>query len=191
MKTSKTLKLFTWGKKQKWRKIKGKHLFLRPVPLIFLFISHPGNYWSAAGLPAAFDLEVCEKGCRSSTEGWRQIQTTEVQREVIVRLDKMQWWGQQWVSSVIDRSAVRCLFSVFVEAPNAHVKSHEESVYEAQKPGPLFLLQMPDLCPPPLFSEATAFIIHFKRGSSFSAILWLLHDNWWLCLLPRSALWLI
>lgn len=166
MKTSKTLKLFTWGKQQKWRKITGKLLFPRPVPLTFLFIS-PDNYWSASGLPAAFDLELCGQGCRSSAEGWRQIQTTEVQREAIVRSDKTQWWGQQWVSPVIDRSAGRCLFRVFVETLNAHVKSHEESVYEAQKPGPLFLLQMPDLCPPPFFSEATAFIIHFKIGSSF------------------------
>lgn len=64
-----------------------------------------------------------------------------------------------------------------METPNAHVKSHEESVHETHKPGPLFLLQMPELGPPPLFSEATAVIIDFKMGSSFSAILWLLHDN--------------
>lgn len=120
-----------------------------------------------------------------------ETETTEVQLEVIVRSDKTPWWGQQWVSPVIDRSAVRCLFRVFVETPNAHVNSHEESVYETHKPGPLFLLQMPDLFHPPLFSEATDFIIHFKMGSSFSTILWLLHDNWWLCLLLWLALWLI
>lgn len=104
-------------------------------------------------------------GIQISAEGWRQIQTTEVHREVMVRSDKKQWWGQQWVSPVIDRLAVRCLFRVFVEACNTLVKSHEESVYETQKPSPLFLLQMPDLCPLP-FLARPQLLSYISKGAA-------------------------